>query len=393
MLPKPRTMEQLASDYAKLQMEEMKRRQLPPTRGFQQGNQRPSSSKGAEQLNQDKRAIKEGQSFGSYNRQDAGAMGSWGRGSNEQKPSGGKMDAGNLRPWVESRGEPERGRESSSVGAANSPRPRVLQGSSADKLREESRGRSRRTRSNDPGSNTPSGTPGRKKASREGSGRRSAKAAEPIDLSQFRMIEEYPSEDCPIHSSRSRSSSHDQKNRKGPSKLGPRRRSISARGQRNNMRMPIVKSIAQKSRPGVRQSNGPPPQAGYHSDIYRSDAARPHSALETRQSFSGLPETETSDMRDIIPPPRSASTKQFYPPWEGDQNSWVDERLNTLSSSVPPVSPPSRRPTASQVPQKEPLTPQAMFIVYDPVEGDKDNAGLAGQTLHCMAKASEANKA
>jgi hypothetical protein len=91
-------------------------------------------------------------------------------------------------------------------------------------------------------------------------------------------------------------------------------------------------------------------------------------------------------MREAIPRPRSGSTKHFYPPWEGDQKTWVDERLNALSKSVPPVSPAPGRRAGSQVSKKEPQTPQAMLIVYDPVEGDNDNVSLAGQTLQCVAK-------
>lgn len=208
---------------------------------------------------------------------------------------------------------------------------------------------------------------------------------ESIDLTQFRVIEEYNTDKCPVHRSRSTLRTH------GPVKRSPaanpqRNRSPSALGQKASTQGAATEPVSSKAaEPGIQKPNNPANLPRKKSGRSFAASQRPSSVLEVH--CSGLTSVNGANSRvehGGSGPTRSASTFPLSPTEQRVRSRWVDDRLAVLSNSVPPIIPPPSNQDFG-INFKEPATPKAMFIMYDSSGGD-DDAVLANQTIHCIAQ-------
>ncbi|SPN99918.1 uncharacterized protein DNG_02770 [Cephalotrichum gorgonifer] len=238
------------------------------------------------------------------------------------------------------------------------PRSKGRASAPIDPDREQSRGRPRQTKE-DVAAAARAAQP--KPSSRSEKRSRSAQSGQPIDLSQFQVIEERPHQECPVHGSRSNSRSQDQPMMRpsAPSQQGFR--PGSARGQRSNR---------SNSNAAPQRSNRTNPNA----TTQRSNTPNP-GATSPQQTQSEVRNTNlvdagiNSDMSRpgaLMPRPtadvqgRSAGTRTA--PRELAQYGLRGERSRTAE---PAPTLPCHLLPRRYTPGIEPSTPAAMFVVFD----------------------------
>lgn len=207
------------------------------------------------------------------------------------------------------------------------------------KAREISRGRRRGT---DASLNQQNHSP--LKEHRRGSSRREqTTSVDPIDLSQFRLIEDYPSPNCPLHGSRSRS-------RAGHRNRSSRRTPASGRNHR-------------PSRQG-RESRPPSQDAGPDLSNARN-RPRTSSRAATQSAQPNLASYVTSTAA-VATQPAAATNPQE-----------LSDSTGTMTSSVSTLSP-----------KPEPKTPVAMVLVAED-EDEKYKPPEPLRPLKCIERSSE----
>lgn len=229
--------------------------------------------------------------------------------------------------------EPSRGRHSErppTSRSANMYREPVRSNSSANvEDRAISRGRRRGSR---PSSGHPSTQPHDRQLS--GSRRENQPEPEPVDLSQFRLIVEYPSENCPVHGSRSRSGTGHRgtPNVRPPSHNQGLSRRRSSNTRRSTQNTPVNPSRQQRSGSQAKPAT-------------QSKIERPKAKISTRAA--------TAAPAQAVPEPTNS--------------------VSTIVSVESSVASPKKG---------EPKTPVAMVLVFD---GDEEEEQKQFKTpVKCM---------
>lgn len=270
---------------------------------------------------------------------------------------------------------PRNGR-SASHGASDGPdrTPPKRQDSSstpADTPQEQRRGRSRFQTAQDAAA---AAKAARKRPGKSEQRSRSAQSSQPIDLSQFQVIEEYTCEHCPVHGSRSNSRAKDKSNGTPAASSQPRFRSGSAREHRSNMPTSNMNATPQKMQTGVRK------MSNLAYPVIDSDVSGPDPLIPPR-SAPGAPRRHHGSG---TAPPRHAQKQGL-----GDGPVRIHLHMEGKKIDEPrgPVRPPSSSLLpARSTPNLDLSTPTAIFVVYDPSELDAESCSLLSKKLRCVVK-------
>lgn len=399
VLPMATSLEQLAVNYAKLREEGFKNKRGQATRE----NDMPQGSESDQQPEVASRTVKNGNV--GLERQDSKKSSDSKRSSDSRKSSNSGQSADHRAsppkdqrvatlsqrtysksPALDDRRKVERSKSNSQHGRSTSHGGSDRGGSSSSRDRtspkskngstpqvephqEQDRGRSRFQTAQDA---AVAAKEARKNLGKPGQRSRSEQASQPIDLSQFQVIEEYTCENCPVHGSRSNSRAKDTTN---GTPAAPRHRPGSAREHRSNMPPPAKVATPQKAQAGVREKMTNLVNPVTNSDVSRPDALSPPrptlSAQHRRDGSKTAPPTNTRQ-QDLGDGP-----VRIHIHAEGKRTGQPGGPARPPSTSLLPVH---------STPKLDLSTPTAMFVVYDSLESDAESRSLMGKKLRCVVK-------